>query len=187
MNRNRSLVRANKNIFIGKSDTFAAYRYRRAGQRKGAIVHIHQRHQDARAAAERWLGELDRWEAVDAAQTAEEPVACRTVEVDGVTVWVSEDGRRWFHQPTAADLAASKPVVIADTPAPTDAVAARLHPHFPGDELPPSGFTVRGRPLETVLSEWRGKIVEWTAKVRRTAGFDGCSDRDDFGEAAACA
>lgn len=166
---------------IGESPTFAAYRYRRAGQRKGAVVHIHHRHQNPRAVAERWLGELDRFELVDAT------APYRVVKVEGVTVWTTEDGRRWFRLPTAIDLAASKPVTIDATPAPQDEPARRLPPHFPADPLPPSGFTVRGRPLEEVLAEWRSKIVEWTAKARPRFGFDGCSDFDEFGAEGACA
>ncbi|NFV81297.1 hypothetical protein [Magnetospirillum aberrantis] len=60
---------------------WAAFKYRRGGERQSASVWIDTRqHPDPRAAAERWLGQLDRWEAapipmpVPEAKPAEQPV-----------------------------------------------------------------------------------------------------------------
>ena len=52
-------------FYIGERRTFAAFSYRIAGQRKSGTVHIARRNPETRAAAERWLGALDRFEPID--------------------------------------------------------------------------------------------------------------------------
>ncbi|MEI7610301.1 MAG: hypothetical protein WCJ64_23220 [Rhodospirillaceae bacterium] len=71
----------------------------------------------------------------------------RTVTIDGVKVWITADGRRWFKEPVSEPLNAV-PAVIRVSGAPElDAPGQWLRR---GGDAPWSGFTIGGRPVESV-------------------------------------
>ncbi len=81
-------LNANNNSLLGfqanSRPDFQAFNYRREGERQGGVVLVNaRRHPDPRAAAERWLGQLDRWQPVAASIPSETPArveASRLVE-----------------------------------------------------------------------------------------------------------
>ena len=70
----------------------------------------------------------------------------RTVTIDGMTVWITPDGRRWFQEPPAAPPAPRRIIRYSGEPA-LDSPARWLRP---GGAAPWSGLTVGGRAVESV-------------------------------------
>ena len=94
--------------------------------------------------------------------------------VDGIAVVIAHNGLRH----TVGHQGASKPgTTIAGSPGDESDPADVLPPWFPKDELPPAGFTIKGRPVEAIALAGSNVIVGVPfGKDRPVRVYDGCSD-----------
>ena len=132
----------NKESILGSETHTTAYRYRRAGQRKGGTVQVSNRHPFPALAALAWLGPLDKFELVATQSTATELIEAEPA-IPNMAVAVDA-----YTGPTVSAVLATterRPDIPPDGPE----TAPWLFPHFPSDELPPLGLLIGGRPAET--------------------------------------
>ena len=114
---------------------------------------------------------------------------CRTVVENGITVWVTPDGRRWLREPTAADMVARRPIIFDTTePARFEPSAMfkagadiALDPGFTGggrailaNRRPIIGGLPRGLPFRLAPTPEQVAVrqARWEAAYRESADFD---------------
>jgi len=109
---------------------------------------------------------------------------CTITFIDGTPIWISSDGRRWFHEPTAAELVASRTITFVAGEVPQDALPKTLWlAHCsPSGHLP--GLRINGKSIdrcgtELVRDEWSSDFAmampsRWCAAV---GNLDAASER----------